>query len=143
METNEAEDNLNNAGVNLRQFEELIQASALKFAVNLASNMAIPRNYVFEVIGDFRKYIVAAITEGIKNVIVPILVKNTDKDQVVAFIQICNSAFCDIETEAILDSTLNKANLLKPIRKFPIGFHKEELEESLNISAIRGVNIVY
>lgn len=86
-ENNEGECAPNNGGVNLRLFEELIQASALKFAVKFCSNMAIPRSSVFEIIEYFRKYMVAAFTQGIKDVIGPLIVEDTDKYQVDAFLQ--------------------------------------------------------
>lgn len=141
----------NNYGVKLREFEQLIQASALKFALKLSSNMSIPRKFVYDSIGDYKEYMVTAYMEGIKNVIVPLLVEDKDKDVVEGFIQIGSSAFCNVETEWKFDSMLRDSDFVRPVIKFPIGVQKEKFEDKrtkpkkrcvTNFNKIKTVNIV-
>ncbi len=126
MELCEEESVSNNGGIALRQFELSIHDSALKFATKLSSDMTIPRSTVFQIIEDIRTYVLPAFTEGIKNVILP-KVQNTDIDQVAAFVQLCDSTFCYVDTEYKLDSSLKEKDLIDSIKKFPIGVMKANI----------------
>lgn len=120
-------------------FEESIHASALKFALKLSSDPTLPRKAVFNIIEDSQKFIVEEITDGIKNVIVPLITENADKYQIEGFLQICNRTFCYVETEHKLDSTLTALDLISPIRKFAIGAHTENLLKKTSITKQRYV----
>lgn len=128
--------NERSAGKRLRLFEESIQAGALKLAVILSSNMAFPRKTVFEIIEYVRQNIINAFAEGVKDVIFPVIDESRDKKLVDAFIQLCESTFCNVETESKLDNTLTLENvdLLNPIRKYPIGVKNPSNEEDRCVS---------
>lgn len=116
----------NISGVTLRKFEEIINESSLKFTIKLSSNMGVPRKLIFDIIGDFQKNLVTAFVEGIRNVILPLVDDNRDKDHIEAFAEICSSAFTCTETEFKFDSFLQKSDLISSLTKFPIGVNVEK-----------------
>ncbi len=115
---------------NLLEFEKSVKQKTLEFICKLASNMNIPRNYVFELVNDFQSLYSAIILEGIDRFMKP-SVGNEEQIYLEYFTKICNDPFMQFKTEYKLDEELKTLDLVSPL--IPIDTIRKKKSEEENI----------
>lgn len=95
-------------------FESRIHKSALEFVCKLAGNMCIPRNFVFELLDDFKRFFSTMIADGFSEHVKPHVCKEK-KVNLNYLLSIFEDPFKRVDSEYKLDSILHKANLISPL----------------------------
>lgn len=113
---------------NLLEFESVVRKKSLELICKLASNMNIPRNYVFEVVDDFDGFYSTILLEGFNKFVKP-HVGDEEQSNLEYFIQICKDPFMKVKTESKLDDVLKKLDMVSSLTSFDIAEKKEDKEK--------------
>lgn len=100
-------------------YEELTTDAALDFGCKLAANMNVPRNSVFEVINDTKRFL-CSIVEGMQSLVIP-WVKEENVIDFKNIISIMGESLESVSTEYQLNKCLLEKKLISSVRKVKIG----------------------
>lgn len=98
------------------EFQNKIHKLAIEFVSKLAGNVSIPRNYVFELLEEFRRFFSAMISEGFNEHINP-YVYSEQQIKVNYLRKLFEDPFLQVNNESRLDDKLTKADLIRPLKK--------------------------
>lgn len=107
----ETSDQENEEQNDLLNFEGKIHQRALEFVCKLAGNMCIPRNFVFEVLSDFKKFYSTMLTEGFSQYILPDLCEEK-RVNVEYLLKTFENPFKRVDSEYKLNRILHDADLI-------------------------------
>ncbi len=116
---------------NLLNFETKIHNESLEFVCKLAGNMNIPRNYVFELLHDFRNFYSKMIAEAFSQYVKPNVCAG-QKINVEYLVQILDDPFKRVNSEYQLDKLLKKADLISPLEKVTLGELSDDESEEVS-----------
>lgn len=117
----------------LLNFESEVHKFALELVCKLAGNMCIPRNFVFELLNDFRDFFSKMISEGFSRYVKP-HVGNEQNNNVNYLFSIFEDPFKRVDTEYKLDDILKKADLISPLTKVEFIKIDDKWHESSEVS---------
>lgn len=100
-------------------YDELSRDAALDFGSKLAANMSVPRNSVFEVIDDTKRFL-NCIVDGMKSLVLS-WVKEENLNDFQNIVSIMSESLDTVDTEYKFDKCLLEKQLISSVRKIKVG----------------------